>query len=219
MKKNLILGIETSGILCSVAWYQKGNVLLDYNLESPNVHATLLADWVKKGCAELELNVEQIDLIAVATGPGSFTGLRIGMSYAKGFCFGLDKPLIGVSNFAILAHQAPMDESTVCTLIDAGRDNYYWGIFNADRLIPQEMQIINKKLLSSKIKEKSFVILHDKIELSTLKKSIGPEIRLGVGKYNAAIICEIAEIIFESVGTDRIDAVEPLYLQAFAGVR
>ena len=99
----MILGIETSGILCSIAWYENEHILLEYNIERNQVHSNVLADLFNNGMNHLNKRANDISLASIGCGPGSFTGLRIGMSFLKGLCFGSDIPIIGVSNFNVLA--------------------------------------------------------------------------------------------------------------------
>ena len=117
MSDHLVLGIETSGILCSVAWWQNGSVLLEYNLEKKNEHAVLLAALVERGFNELKIDHNTVTHVAVGSGPGSFTGLRIGMSYAKGFCFGHNIPLIPVTNFELLSDLAEDNKFPIYTFV------------------------------------------------------------------------------------------------------
>ena len=71
MNNPLILGIETSGRLCSIAWWQDETILLEYNLESKNEHTILLDTFVKKGLEELKIDPKSITLVVIASGPGS----------------------------------------------------------------------------------------------------------------------------------------------------
>ena len=125
MNDGLILGIETSGLLCSVGWMQSGKVILEYNMEIPQVHASKLANLVKEGFSKIQKSMADLSLVAVGTGPGSFTGLRIGMSFAKGLCYGTGVPILGVSAFNILAKQAPDSNEKIITLIDAKKERFY----------------------------------------------------------------------------------------------
>lgn len=136
----MILCLETSTAVCSVALVDKGNVIaLRESLEGQN-HAekiTVFIDEVMK-----EAGVSYTDLYAIATsmGPGSYTGLRIGVSTAKGLCYAMEKPLIAIDTLAAMAHGFKVNEITrqrnnettaiLCPMIDARRMEVYTASFN-----------------------------------------------------------------------------------------
>jgi tRNA threonylcarbamoyladenosine biosynthesis protein TsaB len=213
----IVLGIETSGVLCSVAWMLRDRILLELNIEKPNIHATLLADLIAEGFSKLTIERNDIGLVAVASGPGSFTGLRIGMSYAKGFCYGRNIPIIGVTNFEILAKQASLDITPVYTLIYAKHGRYYLGTFE-DGVNLSETKIVTSEQLPSILDKKYVVFLdnsfeenHDKIEQSSTN--------IIKGKFSAVLVCQIGMNKFNNRGADNLDTLEPFYLQSFAGVK
>lgn len=127
----VILNIETSNRICSVAVSSEGEVIYQLeDLEGQN-HATRLAPFVSRCLDELARKELKLDAVAVSIGPGSYTGLRIGLSLAKGLCFGLGIPLIAVSTLKILAVKAMFrsfdyegDEALV-PMIDARRMEVY----------------------------------------------------------------------------------------------
>ena len=106
----LILNIDTSTDVCSVAIARDGNLIaLKENDEGFN-HSTLLGVYVDDLLKENDLTANDLDAVAVSMGPGSYTGLRIGVSLAKGICFGAGKPLIAVSTLAALANAVAQRE-------------------------------------------------------------------------------------------------------------
>lgn len=132
----IILNIETSGKVCSVAITKDGRV--EYQLEDHEGmrHAEVLAPFVEKCMKELERKGEQLDAVAVSIGPGSYTGLRIGLSLAKGLAFSLGLPLIGVSTLQLLAVKAMfrnMDftgDELLVPMIDARRMEVFTGVYD-----------------------------------------------------------------------------------------
>ncbi|HHE54200.1 MAG TPA: tRNA (adenosine(37)-N6)-threonylcarbamoyltransferase complex dimerization subunit type 1 TsaB [Caldithrix abyssi] len=130
----MILAIETSDIVCSVALWDgsKKQTIYEANLELPMQHATLLApliqtavDFVKQNVNPLLSQQNEIELVAVSVGPGSFTGLRIGLSFAKGFCFAHQLPIVGISNHQVLAKQVRRPWAHFYTMIDARHEEVY----------------------------------------------------------------------------------------------
>lgn len=128
-----ILCIETATTNCSVALSVKGNVIElkeDYN--NKYSHAERLHIYIEEILLKNNILKSQIDAIAVSKGPGSYTGLRIGVSAAKGLCFALEKPLISVPTLDSLAHQVKETEGFVVPMIDARRMEVYAAVYQAD---------------------------------------------------------------------------------------
>lgn len=132
----VILNIETSSNVCSIAITKEGTV--DFHIESePDMkHAETLAPYIEKALDELARKEEKLDAVAVSIGPGSYTGLRIGLSMAKGLCMAMDIPLIGISTLKILAVRAMFanmewqgDEYLV-PMIDARRSEVYTAVYD-----------------------------------------------------------------------------------------
>ncbi len=218
MSNHLLLGIETSGILCSVAWWQNGSVLLEYNLERKNEHAILLAAFVERGFKELEIDPKAITHVAIGSGPGSFTGLRIGMSYAKGFCFGHNIPLIPVTHFELLSDLAEDDKFPVYTLIEAGKGNYYTGIFNRDISEPDEKYLLPISQLENKIPENVQIVVHEENSKGYFTQFYSRAAEIIAGQYSATRLCALGYNKHLKGPLLRLNEIEPQYLQTFAGV-
>ncbi len=141
-----ILLIETSTRVCSVAIAANGQLIWIEEDNNQNFsHSRLLTVFVEKALERAGLEFGQIDCVAVSSGPGSYTGLRIGVSAAKGFCFGLDKPLVAVdtlkalsANFLLqpegikMVHQDTSKHFLLCPMIDARRLEVYTALHCPD---------------------------------------------------------------------------------------
>ncbi len=131
-----ILNIETSGKICSVALTKDGMVEFQLDDAEGMNHAVKLAPFVEKCMEELKRKEWKLDAVAVSIGPGSYTGLRIGLSLAKGLAFSLGIPLIGVSTLKILAVKAMfrnMDfegDELLVPMIDARRMEVFTGVYD-----------------------------------------------------------------------------------------
>lgn len=130
-----ILHIETSTTVCSVAVSEDGqNIFVKEDFQGPS-HATLLGGFVDEALSLIDSHAIPLDAVAVSCGPGSYTGLRIGVSMAKGICYGRDVPLIGISTLETLAvpvllyHELP-DDALICPMIDARRMEVYVTIYD-----------------------------------------------------------------------------------------
>jgi tRNA threonylcarbamoyladenosine biosynthesis protein TsaB len=129
-----ILHIETSTQACSVGISINGEIIAIRELNADGFqHAELVTVYVEEVLRELVLNINEIDAVAVTSGPGSYTGLRIGVATAKGLCYACDIPLISVDALTSLAWQVLPDSADrfVCAAIDARRMEIYSAIFDA----------------------------------------------------------------------------------------
>lgn len=127
----LILNIETATKNCSVSLSENGTIiaLKEFN-EGSYTHAENLHLFIESIFQKTPHKLSQIDAVAVSKGPGSYTGLRIGVSAAKGICFALDKPLIGVDTLEILSTQLKIDNGLIIPMIDARRMEVYSAVYN-----------------------------------------------------------------------------------------
>ena len=125
-----ILLIETSTALCSVALAQDGAITSYRESSAPKAHASLTAVFIQEMLAERGLTLADCDAVCVSKGPGSYTGLRVGVSTAKGLCFGSGKPLLAVGTLDTLVAQAetPNDFRYIIPMIDARRMEVYTAV-------------------------------------------------------------------------------------------
>lgn len=143
----MILSIETATKLCSVALARDGVVLALCEEESEqNIHAEKLNVFIAQVMTEAECELRALDAVAVGIGPGSYTGSRIGLSAAKGLCFALDRPIIGISTLITLCERAkamgavPIDTTdTFNPMVDARRMEVFTRTFSAEGAALDEM--------------------------------------------------------------------------------
>ncbi|WP_111307664.1 tRNA (adenosine(37)-N6)-threonylcarbamoyltransferase complex dimerization subunit type 1 TsaB [Confluentibacter sediminis] len=137
----LILNIETATTNCSVSVSENGKTIYLKEDNNKNYsHAESLHVFIDTVLKESEATLNDIDAIAVSKGPGSYTGLRIGVSAAKGLCFALNKPLIAISTLEALAYQLKIDEGFIIPMLDARRMEVYSAIFDSNYKIVRETQ-------------------------------------------------------------------------------
>jgi len=123
-----ILALDTSTMMATCAVLDENQVLGEYSLNQSETHSENLVPMVKEVLDNLFLKVEDIDLYGVAIGPGSFTGLRIGVATVKAFAHIYNKPVVGISTLEALAYNLPYNK-TIVPMIDARRDRVYTGIY------------------------------------------------------------------------------------------
>lgn len=147
----LILNIETATKNCSVALAKNGQVICIREVSDQGYsHAEKLHVFVEEVVKESGESLSNIDAIAVSQGPGSYTGLRIGVSAAKGLCYALGKPLIALETLEVLARQAKADKGLIVPMLDARRMEVYSAVFDEDyKIVRQiEAQIIEEDAFS-----------------------------------------------------------------------
>ncbi len=127
----LILNLETATTNCSVSLAENGKLVAINEYNSPNYsHSEKLHQFISDVLREAKLDYKDLDAIAVSKGPGSYTGLRIGVSAAKGLCFALNLPLISVSTLKNMACQVDIKEGVVIPVLDARRMEVYAAVFD-----------------------------------------------------------------------------------------
>lgn len=128
-----ILGLDSSGLVASVAVVEddgtNSNLLAEYTVNYKKTHSQTLLPMLDEIATMIELDLNTIDAIAVAGGPGSFTGLRIGSATAKGLGLALQKPLVHIPTVDALAYNLYGTEKLICPLMDARRNQVYTGIY------------------------------------------------------------------------------------------
>lgn len=129
-----ILAIDTSGMPASVAVCTEETLLAEYTVHLKRTHSQTLMPMMEEIRRTLELDLNTVDAIAVAGGPGSFTGLRIGSAAAKGIGLALDKPLVHVPTLEAMAYNFYGTESLVAPMMDARRNQVFAGIYTYKRM-------------------------------------------------------------------------------------
>lgn len=143
----LILHIETTGPVCSVAISKNGKLIDSMKSEEANAHGTILTVLIHDLLAKNNLKIENLNAISLSSGPGSYTGLRIGSSTAKGICYALNIPLIAISTLEILK-QASDTENTL-VLIDARRMDAYAGFYTGSEKIFEKNITMNEDFFNN----------------------------------------------------------------------
>lgn len=221
MTENLILLLETATASCSVALSRNGEVLAVKELNERNVHAshiTLLVDEVMRSSGK---TYKELSAVAVSKGPGSYTGLRIGVSAAKGFCFALDIPLISVHTLEAMASGLREcgklgDASLLVPMIDARRMEVYSAVFSSNLELVDEVHAKIVDVGSYDSYENDRLLLFGDgsqkfQELFTEKKNI----RFASFVNSAAHMAPIANKKFQAGDFENTAYFEPFYLKDF----
>ncbi len=145
-----ILGLDSSGLVASVAIVEDEILLAEYTTNYKKTHSQTLLPMLDELKKMIDLDLESIDGIAVAAGPGSFTGLRIGAATAKGLGLALDKPLLEVPTLEGLAYNLCGTNRLVCPLMDARRNQVYTGVYE---FVQKDNQCMLQSVIAQEAKE------------------------------------------------------------------
>lgn len=135
-----ILAIETSGNNCSIAIIDEEKVISEFSLNTGTTHSQNLVPMLKQVQKFSNIELDEIDAIACSIGPGSFTGLRIGIATVKGIALSLNKPVIGIPSLTGLAYNTPPFDGIICSILDAKNDNVYAAVFENKESIKMTSQ-------------------------------------------------------------------------------
>lgn len=168
----LILGIETATQVCSVSLSQDEETLSLRQSHEKNAHSKNINIFIEQVVKESRKTIRNIDAVSVSKGPGSYTGLRIGVSTAKGLCYAMDKPLIAVSTLQAMAcglseklkvNKTYNKDVLLCPMIDARRMEVYTAIFDTEnkQLRDIKAEIIDKNSFSKYLKDHKIYFFGD----------------------------------------------------------
>lgn len=167
---NTILQIETATTACSVALAVNGNVVAAKAINQRNIHAEVITLYIDELLKEVGVEYAMLDAIAVSAGPGSYTGLRIGISTAKGLCFALDKPLIAIETLEAMAKSFIASgvgqigsDTLLCPMIDARRMEVYTALFtaNGERVTETSAEIIDTNSYADRLANGKIIFFGD----------------------------------------------------------
>jgi len=220
----LILNIETATEVCSVSLAKNGKLILKKENTEGKTHASLLTVFIDNIFKETKYSVSQLDAIAISKGPGSYTGLRIGVSTAKGIAFAAEIPLISVSTLQAMAfgitknyNNTNNKKTLFCPMIDARRMEVYSAFYNTDNKTVKKISadIIDEKSYSDYLKKYKLVFFGNG------SKKCKESITSKNAEFIDNIFCssenmiKLSESAFNNSNFEDIAYFEPFYLKNF----
>jgi tRNA threonylcarbamoyl adenosine modification protein YeaZ/ribosomal-protein-alanine acetyltransferase len=229
-----ILAIDTSGLVGSVALLDGGTLTAQFSIQYKTTHSEILMPMLRDIADKIHLDMKSVDAIAVAAGPGSFTGLRIGSATAKGLALAIDCPIIPVPTVDGLAYNLYGNEKIICPMMDARRSQVYTGIYTFVPAATEEknfeqafvMRVIHQQFATSvediagRLNEigKPVILLgdgipvyHDKLEsLLTVPFTVAPA---HLGRQSAASVAALSEVLARDGKMVPSDDFAPDYLR------
>jgi tRNA threonylcarbamoyladenosine biosynthesis protein TsaB len=221
----LILQIETATSSCSVALARNGEVIGVREVNERNVHAEVITNFIEDVITTAKVSYNNLDAVAVSCGPGSYTGLRIGISTAKGLCFALDKPLIAVDTLAAMAYGMAKTETynrlekiLLCPMIDARRMEVYTGMFNfrMAQVKATTAEVIDENSYQQLLINSKILFFGDGADKCQQVLSKSPNAFFHSGFTNSAtFLTHIADEYFRETIFEDVALFEPFYLKDF----
>ncbi|WP_293308934.1 tRNA (adenosine(37)-N6)-threonylcarbamoyltransferase complex dimerization subunit type 1 TsaB [Pedobacter sp. UBA5917] len=216
-----ILQIETATAICSVALSVNGETISFKEEQGQNLHAANLTLFIDEVVKNAGLSYQELDAIAVSKGPGSYTGLRIGVSTAKGLCYALDKPLIAIETLEMMAAGFLSENAAysglICPMIDARRMEVYTSVFDAQLniLLPTEAKIIDETSFADLLSQQTITFLGDGAakcaDVLTQQHA-----RFDNANFNSApYMSKLANLAFTNANFEDVAYFEPFYLKDF----
>lgn len=213
-----ILCLETSTTNCSVAIVVDGNIkaIREENNQKFS-HAEKLHVFISEVLDESGIDKNDLDAVAISKGPGSYTGLRIGVSAAKGLCFALDIPLIATPTLEVLAQQAQCEDCFIIPLLDARRMEVYSAVFNSkkEQIRETKAEILNESSFQKYLEERKTIFLGDGAskfkELCIHKNAIFLDNKFP----SSANMALLGEAKYKMSDIEDIAYFEPYYLKEF----
>ncbi|HTL82068.1 MAG TPA: tRNA (adenosine(37)-N6)-threonylcarbamoyltransferase complex dimerization subunit type 1 TsaB [Bacteroidia bacterium] len=228
----MILLIESSTSICSVALTHDGKIISSRELNEENCHAEKLTVFIDEVMKEAEVNFISLDAVAVSKGPGSYTGLRIGVSAAKGICYAVNKPLIAIGTLDAMAKgmenaecrmqnaEWRMENAILIPMIDARRMEVYSATYdkNGNRLTEVSPLVLDENSIHSQ-----FSILHSPLIFSGDGMPKAKELLSQLpnanftesGMPSAKNLASLAEKYFSEKKFEDLAYFEPFYLKTF----
>lgn len=225
----LILNIETATTVCSVSIAKNGQIIALKEQDGDYSHSEKLTLFIQEVCLQANIKLADFDAVAVSKGPGSYTGLRIGVSTAKGLCYSLNIPLIAINTlkhltlskkvrFNLKNRATDISSIVFCPMLDARRMEVYCGLYDTanNEIKPTEAKIINEESFSDLLKESHVFFFGDGATKCKQLLSVNKNAHfIDNITPSAANMISISEEAYQRKTFEDVAYFEPFYLKDF----
>lgn len=218
-----ILGIDSSGVVASAAVVDEKNVIAEFTVNNKQTHSQTLLPMIDKVVEMSETDLSEIDAIAIASGPGSFTGLRIGSATAKGLGLALKKPVVSVPTLDGLAYRMITFDGIICPVMDARRNQVYTAAYTTEdgvlkKIIEHKAVDINEIIEELYALGKKVIFMGDGVDVhrETIEKEYKGEFCFApsfVSKQSAAAVASLGIVYFKEGKYETAAEHTPFYLR------
>ncbi len=217
--------IYTATAHASVCLSKNGAVIACRETTDQKSHASFIQPAIETLCKQTEINLSSIDAISISIGPGSYTGLRVGLATAKGIAFAMGKPLIGINTLQIMAaaakHNHPGNNSAICALLDARRMEVFTGFYshNLEPITPSTALILDAQSFENELAKEPIFFVGDGAEkFKAICQHPNAHFNTSL-RYGASDMVALTENAFTLADFLDLAYSEPLYIKAFHDTR
>ena len=213
---SVILNIETSSKNCSVCLSSKGNLVTSFDLEDESYrHSELLTSSIQNILNENNLDVSGLSAISVGIGPGSFTGLRIGFSVAKGLCYPHNIDLIGISSLKIIANSVVKENKNIISLIKDKGDHFYISKHSSDlkQIVEPKIKLIDRDFIFNILDEESVIVVNTDESYEFISNLVNKETEVFKRTISTTDMISLSHKSLDEKKFENIAYIEPMYIK------
>ena len=213
---SLILNFETSSKNCSVSLSSEGKLISNFDLEDDKYrHSELLTSTIKDILTQNNISVKELSAVAIGIGPGSFTGLRIGFSVAKGLCYPHKIDLIGISSLKILANSIKNDTGYIIPMINDKGNFYYLSTFEngLNEVGTPLINHVDSEFIIKNIIENSTIVVNNEESFKYINSIINDQVKLQYKSISSINMIDLSFVSFKEQKFEDLAYFEPLYVK------
>ena len=213
---SIILNIETSSKNCSVCLSSNGKLVTSFDLEDESYrHSELLTSSIQNILNENNLDVKDLSAVSIGIGPGSFTGLRIGFSVAKGLCYPHNINLIGISSLKIIANSVIKEDKNIISLIKDKGEHYYISKYRNDlkEIIEPKIKLIDRDYIFNILDEESVIVVNTDDSNEFITSLVNEETKVFKRTISSIDMISLSHKSLDDKKFEDIAYIEPLYVK------
>lgn len=213
---SFILNLETSSKNCSVCLSSKGKLIQSFDSEDDSYrHSELLTSSIQDILNENNLGVKDLSAVSIGIGPGSFTGLRIGFSVAKGLCYPHNINLIGISSLKIIANSVIKENKNIISLIKDKGEHYYISKYSSDliEIMQPKIQLIDSDYMSNIIDKESIIVVNSNESKESISQIVKEKTKVFSRTISSIDMISLSDKSFEEKKFEDIAYIEPMYVK------
>ena len=213
---SFILNLETSSKNCSVCLSSKGKLIQSFDSEDDSYrHSELLTSSIQDILNENNIGVKDLSAVAIGIGPGSFTGLRIGFSVAKGLCYPHNIKLIGISSLKIIANSVIEKNKNIISLIKDKGEHYYISKYSSDfkEIIQPKIQLIDSNYMTSILDKESIIVINSDESKELISQIVKEKIKVFSRSVSSIDMISLSHKLYDENKFEDMAYIEPMYVK------